>query len=197
MINLLSPDDLKQIRSARFNVRLRRYLILSVIAMAVIAGVYGIGYTFARNEYFVAQERNAAAQKDLAQYQDVKNEAAMFRANLSVAKKILGSEIIFSEFITDIAKTLPPNSVLANLTLSTNMTAAGSKTKGSTQITARAKSYNDVIAIKSAFEKSSLLSDVRIMSTSVASGNRLSGIEANYPYEVTFSLVINELGSGK
>ena len=197
MINLLNPAELKQIRAARFNIRLRRYLVMTVLTIVVVAATYGVGYKFAKDEHSVAESRNQAAQKDLAAYSDVKDKSKTFRSNLEVAKKILSSEIVFSEFMTDVAKTLPPNTVLSDLTLTTKQTTSGTKKKGSTQLQARAKSYNDVLAIKGAFEQSPLFSDVSIASTSMASGNSLVGVEAAYPYEVTLNLVINELGVGK
>ncbi len=192
MINLLDPKELKQIRAARLNVRLRRYLTSTILTLGVITGIYIVGYKLAESEYFIAQTNNQESQKQLANYELVTKEAGIYRSNLDVAKKILGNEISFSTFMTDLAKLLPPNVVIANLTLTTQRTSLVNG-KDTTQLHARAKSYADVLALKTALEKSTMFSDVRIESTNTASVTQsLAGVGSAYPVQVTYSVVIKQ-----
>lgn len=194
MINLLNPDELKQLRAARLNIKLRRFSIATLLTILVVGAIYTVGYMFARQEFSSAEAHNTAAQKDLAQYDDVKQKAAAYRSNLDVAKKILGNEIVFSNFITEVAKILPENTVLSDLSLTTKQTAVTAQRKaGSTQLKARAKGYADVLTLKTKLEESDIFSDVNIASTSVSNSSKAVGIEAEYPYQVTFNLVIDDL----
>ena len=204
MINLLNPGELKRIRAARVNVKLRKYLISTIISMLIIVGAYGVGYKFANDEYLVAENRNNTAQHNLSQYSGVRTEAAAYRSNLDTAKKILGNEIVFSDFMTEVAKVLPKNTVLNDLILTTKKpTSTGTKQKAGTAVlNARTKTQLDAVYLKNALEESDLFSNVSITSTVVKEPNNSTGaqdnyLERNYPYLVTFSLVIDQLGAKK
>lgn len=192
MINLLDPNELKQIRAARMNVRLRRFLISTILTLGVITGIYLAGYKLAESEYATAEVNYQQSQKQLTDFASVTKEAGIYRANLDVAKKILGNEISFSTFMTDLAKLLPPNVVIADLTLTTQQKVAPSA-KNVTQLHARAKSWADVLALKTALEQSKMFSDVRIESTSSVDATKSLGTGVSaYPVQVTYSIVIKQ-----
>jgi len=198
MINLLNPKDLEQLRAARVNVRLRKYALATLLTIGVVGGIYLVGLKIADDQYAEAQADNSSAEQQLAGFDAVKKEATAYQSNLTIAKKILGGEIVFSNFMTDVAKTLPPNTILSSLTLTTKSTQSAQKKAGSTQLNARAKSYNDILALKTKLEDSTLFSDVRITQTTIPDSLvGKTGIELTYPYEVTFDLVINQLGGIK
>lgn len=198
MINLLNPQDLEQLRAARVNVRLRKYALATLLAIGVVAGIYAVGLKIADDQYAQAQTDNSSAEQQLAGFDTVKKEATTYQSNLIIAKKILGGEIVFSDFMTDVAKTLPPNTILSSLSLTTKSVQSAQKKAGSTQLNARAKSYNDILALKTKLEDSTLFSDVRIAQTTIPDSLvGKTGVELTYPYEVTFDLVINQLGGIK
>ena len=205
MINLLNPNDLKQLRSARVNVRLRRYMLSTIAAIIVIAGAYGVGYKLAHDGYVAAEEQNNLAKKDLEKYSDVLKQANEYRSNLDTAKKILGGEIIFSEFITSVAKVMPPNTVLSDLTMTTKKPTTRSSTvkAGSTTLRARVKTHDDAINLRNKLEESDIFSSVSIANTVVNESSESSNstnddfLVRNYPIQVTYSLVIDQLGVTK
>lgn len=195
MINLLDPKELKELRAARVNVRLRKYALATLFTIAIIAGIYVTGFKIADDQYAEAQADNSSAEQQLAGFDGVKTEAQTYQSNLTIAKKILGSEIVFSDFMTDVAKILPPNTILSSLTLTTKATQSSQTKAGSTQLNARAKSYTDILALKTKLEESTLFSDVRIAQTTIPDSlTGKTGIELTYPYQVTFDLVITQLG---
>lgn len=198
MINLLNPQDLRQLRAARINVRLRKYALATLLTIGAVAGIYAVGFKIADDQYAEAQADNSSAEQQLAGFNEVKKQAQTYQSNLTIAKKILGSEIVFSNFMTDVATVLPPNTILSSLTLTTKSVQSAQKKAGSTQLNARAKSYNDILSLKTKLEESTLFSDVRIAQTTIPDtlvGK--TGVERSYPYEVTFDLVINQLGGVK
>src|SRR5690606_25576211 len=117
MINLLSPDDKRQLHAARMNVLLRRYTILIAFTLLAVAGIFGAGLFIAFRERLVAEQDLHADQQQTMQYQEVREEAEGFERNLNIADRILADEITYSTLLTDIAKALPQNAVLSNLTL--------------------------------------------------------------------------------
>lgn len=191
MINLLDPEQQRQLKAARLNVRLLRFVTLSLIVVVGVGLVYGAGFWLAFDNRAAAETDYQAAEKELQQYAAVATEAANYRQNLATAKQILGSEMVFSSFLTDFGALMPPNTIVDSLSLSTETVAKAADT--SVSITTRAKSYTDVLKIKQAFETSSLFSSVRIVNTSVPDKPETVGVMATYPYEATFEVIVNAL----
>ncbi len=194
MINLLNPSEQRQIRAARINVRLRRFVLLTFAAAAVFSGIYLYGIQRAGAENTQAIVARTEAEKKLVAYADTKKTADEYQANLAVAKKILSSEIVFSTFITDLAATMPPNTILQGLTLSSKSLSTDKSKPVFTELNARTKSYEDALTLKTKLEqKTTLFSDVRITNIT-RSDTGLKGAIANYPYVVGFSVVIVKQG---
>ncbi len=197
MINLLNPTDIRELRAARVNVRLRRFAVLTFITVGIIGAAYAVNFQIVSNEYNEAMAKSSATDEQLTEFVPVKSAADEYRANLAIAKKILGSEITFSTFITDVATALPPNTILDSLALSTKSIGIANGKPIETELIARAKGYSDVLALKTNLEqKTNLFSAVRITSTALISDSDNAIIKA-YPYTVTFGVVIAQQGGQK
>lgn len=195
MINLLSPESKRSIRAARLNVLLRTYFVLTLFVLAGMAAIYGVGFYLVANEKAIAEKEKLAGEAQLAQYAGATKQSATYKANLAVVKQILTNEIVYSEFLTNTAAALPANTILSNLTLST-LVKPGTKS-GTTNLEARAKSYDDVLKLKEYLDKSGIFSDISIISTNRPDDlSTLTGIEKQYPYEATLSVVINTKKAG-
>lgn len=190
MINLLDPEEQRQLKAARLNVKLRRFVVLSLVVVLGVGVIYGTGFWLALNDRSVAEASHTTAEQELTQYAKDASEAAAYRQNLSTAKQILSNQMVFSDFLTSLGALMPPNTIIGNLSLSTK---ASAKTTASINFTTRAKSYDDVLKIKQAFETSTLFSDVQILNTNVPEKVDGTGIQAAYPYEATFQVVVNAL----
>lgn len=196
MINLLDPEQQRQLKAARLNVKLRRFVVLSSVVVLGVGVVYGVGFWLARSERAVAEANHQTAEQELSKYATTVTDAATYRQNLATAKQILGNEMVFSTFLTDLGSLMPQGTILDSINLSTDQ--ASSQNKGAVTLATRAKSYDSVLKIKQAFEGSSLFSDVRILNTSVGDKTGASGNALTYPYTATFELVVNALkGSAK
>lgn len=187
MINLLPPDSKRQLRAARRNVSLQRYaLFVGAVAILVFA-TFGFGYYLTTQEHNRLSAEIAASSANTAKYNAVRTSANQFTKDLSTAKVILSNEVVFSDLIIEITKTLPKNVVLSELNLST-------ETFGTEMsIQARAKNPDDgPISLKSALEKSDLFGNVKIVSIDekpldTNSTALLKPMERDYP--VTFELL--------
>lgn len=191
MINLIDPEQQRQFKAARLNVKLRRFVILSSVVVVCVSAVYGVGFWLALQERAAAGTNHNDAEQELTTYTKAASDAAVYRQNLATAKQILGSEMVFSDFLMNLGALMPANTIVESINLSTSK--AKTDTSGTITFITRAKSYEDVLKIKQAFESSTLFSDVRIMNTSVPEKLGATGNQAVYPYEATFEVVVNAL----
>lgn len=188
MINLISPEQKHEIRAARINVTLVQYAV-ALVSLAIIIGfIYGVGF------WLVGQEKSAVDEKLLSQseqskaYAAVEKEADAFRDNLKIAKAILGKEISYGDFLITLAGDLPTGSVITNLSLGGTSTTVSGMT-----LDARTSSYAKVLELKSKLEESVLFENVSIASaTRPDSLSGLTGLEARYPYEVSYNLKLSK-----
>lgn len=158
MINLLSNDVKNELRAARRNVIIRRYVVTLVFSVIAVTGAYAIGFFMlsAQEESFKQELARYEPQK--AKYKDTIAKASEYTANLKIAKTILENEIFFSDYLLLLAKTIPSNSVLVNLN------TKSSELSKPVTLTYNTKSYNDSLRIKEALEQSAFFNDVKIKS---------------------------------
>lgn len=178
MINLLPPDEKRQIQAGRSNVLLLRYNILLVAAVGFLMAAIGIVYVYLGNTKAGAEQTIKENQAKVVGFAATEKEANDFKNNLTIAKQILGKEVTYTKVILDISALLPKGVVLDSLNLD-------SKTFG-TPITlnAHAKSIDDAIALKTAFQNSPLFSNVNFQS--------ISNGEGVYPVQVNLNVTIHK-----
>ena len=182
MINLLSDEYKKEIRAAKVNTILLRYILILIGAVIILGGVSGGTFIVIYNVHQTSLERVAESQSKESGYSQIRTDADAFRSNLQTAKTILDKEINYSKLIYKIADAVPSNVVLDNLKL-------GPETLGATTtLNASAKTNNDAIRLKEAFtKKTNLFKDVKLQS--ITSGDA-SASTSDYPVKVTLSLTI-------
>ena len=180
MINLLPPQQKKQIKAGRANVILLRYIgILSsgVILLAILLSGTFLVLNMSRAN---TQDRVDVTNEKIAQYSATKTAAEQFRSDLATAKTILDKEVTYSKLIYKLADAVPSGVVLDSLDLN-------SKTLGAqTTLSAETKSYEDAIRLKTSFEQNKdLFSDVHFVSVT-------GGGSGTYPVKASLSVVIKK-----
>lgn len=193
MINLLNPEHFAELRASRLNFRLRRYIILAVVATIGIVAIYSGGYWSANNEYALAKKQNEAALAELKSHEGLKKRLAEYRANLVIADKILNTQVVYSEFLVYTAQAMPPNTILASVSLSTKALDVAGPQKGIMSLEARTKSYDDALRLKESLEASPLFSDVRLKQASTPDKLPIAGIERDYPYQGSYTVHLDLL----
>lgn len=188
MINILPPEEKKQLRAARSNSLLIRYNILLVGVFVFLALAIGFVYIYLSSTKTAAENLITENKTKVASYDDVAEEAADFRKNLQVAKQILDREVTYTDAVVDIAQAIPSGVVFDNLSLDAS-TFGTERT-----ITAHAKSYGRALALKDAFQKSDLFSNVHFQSitTGGSNGDSSSSSAPGYPVSVTLNVTINK-----
>lgn len=185
MINLLSPNTKQQIRAARVNVILRNYCVLILCTAAVLGGIFGVGWWVTVEDKNQADAAKLASQQSSSQYTPTRKAAQDFSKDLTVAKSILANNISFSALLTEIAGVIPKNVILNNLALgSSNPTAP-------VDISGRAKSEDDVVALKNSLEASPIFENVSIANINRADSdtlNQADSITQQYPITVNLKV---------
>lgn len=178
MINLLPYDIKTQLKAARTNVLLIRYILFTIVAIAFLVVVCGGVYMIMDNSKKAAEQ--VITNKELqipAEDLSVENEAAVLRANLANSRSILDREIRYSNVIIAIAKVLPSGVILENMTLSENTFNAPVNLK------LLARDNNSALKIKDNFQSSPLFSNFTLNSL-----NQQGGIDG---YPVTAEISVN------
>ena len=185
MINLLPDTHKSEIRAARMNVLLIRYIAILSVAMIVLSGIITAAYVVLETRKASAQSlldtNNARAQ----QYSSIRTEADLLRTSLSNAKSILDQKVSYSKLIYEIAGSLPEGVVLDTLDL--DSASFGS----SMTVNASAKTFESASKVQNQLAANSVVfSDVKLLSLESGATDGSSG---QYPIKVSVSVVINKV----
>lgn len=181
MINLLPDDTKKQIKAARSNVSLVRYIVIITMALVFLALACTAVYFSLINSKDAADTASINIKTENSARISVENQARSLRTNLANAKVVLDREIRYSEIITDIASALPPGVILDSLTL--DNTTLG------TPITLQARATNTDAALhlRDNFEASTRFSGFNLQSLSTSPGG-----SSDYPVSISINIVISK-----
>ena len=180
MINLL-PDNTKvQLRAARVNVILLRYIIVIVIAFAFVAMVLAGSYVLLTQTKTSAEQLIAANDTKAQAFSQTQAEISQLSGTLSGAKSILDQQIIYSDFLRTLGQTMPAGTVMESLTLND---AAFNGTPVVVKV--YATSSDAAVGLREQFQANPAFSSVNIESIS-----ETGGIDG-YPVSASLTLTIN------
>jgi Tfp pilus assembly protein PilN len=185
MINLLPPEERRQLQASRANTLLIRYNIALAGALLFLLAAVAVSYFYLNSTKIAAEQTIQENKTKVSGYAAVQAQAEGFRTNLTTAKNILDKEVNYTKVILKIAALLPEGVILQ--TLSLDATTFGTPTT----LVANAKTYDEALALKASFEKSPILSDVHFQSIAVADGGT-SGAPTPYPVTITLSITIKK-----
>ena len=142
MINLLPPATKTDLRYARHNNVLKKWLIYLLLAWIGAIFITGAGLFYLIKTTDAEQQNVAKAQiqlqsQNLAQTQ--KNVDAISN-NVKLTSQILSKEIMFSKLLTQLGSALPANTTLQDLQID--------KLQGGINITARAKDITSATQVQ-------------------------------------------------
>ena len=146
MINLLPPEDMRQLSAARTNTLLLRYSVLMTLVIALLA-LEAVGMYFvvdagtAQNQTTISEN-----EQKTAAYATTKTEAATFTSNLSTAKYILGKQVPYTTILLSIAKVMPTGSIVDSITI--DPTDFGTPTT----VSIRTNTYDNAVSVKNALQ---------------------------------------------
>jgi Tfp pilus assembly protein PilN len=183
MINLLSTDRKAELRAARVNVFLLRYISIVILALVFILGTLYVSSTLLQQTEESANARIEANDVESAAYSDTKQQVDSLATKLQDAKGTLGESVSYASILTTLGQLMPEGTVLEALTLDE---AALSGTP--VEIVAYARTDEDAVAIQQRLQQSPLFSQVSPNGT-----NSNEGING-YPVKVTLTVTFNRNG---
>lgn len=179
MINLLPPEQRREIRAGYSNTLLVRYTTLSIAALVFMLAALGITYLVLTQSQRVAEATQAENQAKAAGFHQVQAEANSLRNDLSSVKSLFDNEILYSKALTNLADALPNGTAIDSLELSP--ASFSSPTTLNIKIRDRAAAE----ALESNLSSSPHVSGVALGSISTSSE------DGQYPYSVSVTLTLN------
>jgi len=211
MINL-APDYLRiNNRYALRNSQLLRYTLVAALTMASIGLITGISILGMQNTQNNLQKQINDQNQKLATYKPLQAQGTQLSSELSTINLLLGRQVTFSTLLPEIAKIMPPGSVLQELDVSTSdilpTTASGSSSSSanssSTQkpfVIQAAVTDRSVAAtlLENVKASKNLFTDADIVSVNQSTGpstdaNTIPSITTRYPYQVTINAYLKKI----
>lgn len=126
MINLLPPDIKQSLKYADYNNRLARLMIGLAIGLAGIVLVTSVGFIYLYQESKAYKSEVQLGEKKLEQRKEKETIARVeeISSSLKLVINVLSQEILFSKLIRQVGAQMPPNTVLQDLKLSSELTGA-------------------------------------------------------------------------
>ena len=169
MINLMPPDMKEQIRFAKLNRVVLRYLWGAFFVVLALGGVFGWALYTLGNQTKVASAGAADKQQTIDKLtKSFVPQAKEASDRLNAIKYVQGTQTHFSAVIDDIAKVEPKGVSIKSMTL----TGAD---KVPVVITISADNYNSALAFRNALATSPRISGADLESINADTGGTFSG----------------------
>jgi len=181
MINLMPDDAKKELRAARVNVLLIRYMGIIFLASLFLVFIL-FGSSFLLNQTRQSSQKLIDANDTKAEvYQSTKTQVTALSNQLSEAKSILDQEILYSNVLINLAQQMPEGTIIDKLSLN-------SASFSGTPLTLKvyAKTTNGAVALRDKFQNSAFFTNVNFQTIS----DSASGIDG-YPVSATLTLTLN------
>jgi cell division protein FtsB len=181
MINLMPDNAKKEIRSARMNVILGRYIIVILFAFGFLVLLLAGSYVVLTQTKQSAQRLIDANGTKANVYSSTKAQVEALSSSLSATKTILDQEVLYSNVLMNIAHQMPAGTVLGGITLN-----AASFTGTPITLKAYAKTTDDAVALRQKFQSSPIFTNVNFDSVSGSAGI------TDYPVGVSMTLTVTK-----
>lgn len=148
MINLLPVSEQRQLKAARANTLLVRYVIITAVVIGLLLGAVGVVYQLLTAQAATAEQRIAENQAKTTDFQAVQAQADGLRTTLSAAKTAFDGDIHYSKALLNIAAAVPSDIAIKSLSLDAQ--SFNQQITLETTVNSEAQAY----AIRTALEKS-------------------------------------------
>jgi len=185
MINLLPTDKKAEIRAARTNLILVRYISIILLALTFIIGAMYVTYNVLAMTKASSEEVIASNDLKAGVYSSTKTQVDALSASLAQTKLLLDQEVRYSKVFVNIGQLMTPGTVFGTLELNND---SFNGVPISTKV--YAKTSAEAVSVRQNFEKSPLFSNVSFQSV-VESGGGIEG----YPVSVDLTFTLTKEGA--
>jgi Tfp pilus assembly protein PilN len=126
MINLLPSDMKTSLAFAHHNTKLIKIIIGLGIGTIGIILILAVGYLYLQQEVNSAKTSIKDSEASLKQQNETETlaRAQEINSSLTLVVDVLSQEILFSKLLREVASVIPPNTVLQDLSLSSELDGA-------------------------------------------------------------------------
>lgn len=199
MINLLPPKRLLNLRIARANTILRRYIELALISLMLLAAALAVSYYFLHARQQNVQATLDINQEKLKKLEPVQAEAQQLSTTINTIAGLQSRNVRFSQMLTKIGGAMPNGAVLTGLQFSLeNATAPFVISAEVENEELAAVLRNNLLAIglfnSATIKKITLLDDTKVAPVDGAESSPQSDAAKTYRYTTTIDTYLNEVG---
>lgn len=158
MINLLPSENRKQLAASKQNGDILRSIFVVIGSMGVLVAMFIVIYVALINSEKLANQTYNDNQTRITEYKEVEADATKLLKDLNKAQQVLALRVNYSNVLIKIAQVLPSKDItISSIQLDSKLFNDQAKS-----LTINAKSPDQVIETKNAFEKSGLFKSVKI-----------------------------------
>lgn len=207
MINLLPPKRLLNMKVARNNTILKRYIELTLLSMLLIVVAIAASYYFLSSQQKSVKNTLEIDQKKVAELSPIQKEAEELSATINTISGLLSRNVKFSEMLTKIGSVMPSGAVLTGLQFSIEDLDAPLVVSAQVETEERAAVLRNNLATSDLFKgaeiKSILLNEESESNGSTSTLNSPltpatpsnSSANSKYRYTATIDAYFKDLGS--
>jgi Tfp pilus assembly protein PilN len=177
MINLLSTNRKAELRAARTNVFLMRYIGIVILAIIFIVGILYMAYTTLQQTETTANNRIELSSTGASSGEGASNSLS---ARLNEVNTVINQGVSYATILTKIGAAMPTGTVLESLKLDTAATTGTPLT-----LIAYAQTDEDAVAIQQNLQGTALFQQITPSGTSSTEGI------PSYPIKVTLTVTLN------
>lgn len=119
MINLLSTKRLNDIRTAKSNTILSRYIKLIIFSALILVAIVLGAYYFLSIQHDRASEAKQIDEKQVGELEPYHEKAKQLASTVSTIANVMSTDVEFSSMLTQIGELMPTGAALTGLQLST------------------------------------------------------------------------------
>lgn len=179
MINLLAPEEKREIQAARTNILLVRYILLLVIAAAFLAASLGVALYYLQTIRANAETTISQNTEKEGTYKNVKSRAESFQNTITNSKAVLDGQIDYSKVILNISRRMPNGSALESLKLDK------SSFSSPLSLSVKLKGEEAAQRLLSNFKSAPFVTNVTKGAISLSS-------DKSYPYSMQLNITLNK-----
>jgi len=125
MINLLPYDKRSEIKAGALNTRLVRYVIILLVASAVVMSLTGVAYVTLVSERTQADQKSNDSKEKLSKLEENRAKLDEFKKDLATAKSSSDVQVNYSKIFTAIGSALPQGAVIDQLDINPSTIGQG------------------------------------------------------------------------
>jgi Tfp pilus assembly protein PilN len=142
MINLLPPELKTSYRFAHRNVKLRRWVILFVVALfgLGVISTFGLLTLQQSSTHYKNEIASSEAYLRKQKFKETQSHVKDISGSFKLVVQVLSQEVLFSQLLKQIATTMPNNAYLTQLSIG--------QTKGAIDLTAQTSDYKTATQVQ-------------------------------------------------